>query len=278
MEMSTLADVVITALQPPQLVKVQNRLNVRSAPSISAPRVDRLEPGRSLAVDGVVQGDAFLGKATWFRVANLDQFFWSGGAQLMDEPASAASAINETASAAPSRVHRRSNGTILPLTNAQIGGVFGSFTTRDAKQRGAVVITSPDWESQNLVPLDHHVLGAVMRNPTPVHRIALRHFMAVFDSIEQAGLAHLILTCDGTFVPRYKNWNPVTGELSSHSWGIAIDINARWNSVGCEPALPGETGCLRQLVPMFAANGFAWGGHFSRGMDGMHFELAREDV
>jgi hypothetical protein len=42
----------------------------------------------------------------------------------------------------------------------------------------------------------------------------------------------------------------------------------------------GATGSVRELVPFFEAEGFAWGGYFdpARFRDGMHFELARRDL
>lgn len=55
--------------------------------------------------------------------------------------------------------------------------------------------------------------------------------------------------------------------LSTHSWGLAVDINSFENGLGKEPKLsPGFVKC-------FTDAGFAWGGNFSR-VDGMHFELA----
>lgn len=82
----------------------------------------------------------------------------------------------------------------------------------------------------------------------------------------------------GLWVPRHKGWNPARG-LSSHSWAIAIDLNAPWNGYGATPAPLGAHGSVRELVPFFAAEGFAWGGDFSPPyVDGMHFELARFDL
>ena len=50
-----------------------------------------------------------------------------------------------------------------------------------------------------------------------------------------------------------------------------------------QPAMIGEIGCVRELVPIANECGFYWGGHFgldSNGkvigrMDGMHFEIAK---
>jgi hypothetical protein len=53
----------------------------------------------------------------------------------------------------------------------------------------------------------------------------------------------------------------------------AFDINAAWNERGHRPALVGEKGSVRSLVPIAHKWGFWWAGHFST-PDGMHFEVA----
>lgn len=73
-------------------------------------------------------------------------------------------------------------------------------------------------------------------------------------------------------MPRFVRGSRTT--LSNHSWGTAFDINYAWNCLGALPALRGEKGSVRELVPIAHRHGFYWGGHFSR-RDGMHFEVAR---
>jgi len=89
---------------------------------------------------------------------------------------------------------------------------------------------------------------------------------------ENAGLLAHVLTWAGSFVPRFSRGS--TSVLSNHSFGSAFDINVAWNQLGVEPALVGQKGSVRELVPIAHQNGFYWGGHFSRG-DGMHFEVAK---
>ena len=90
---------------------------------------------------------------------------------------------------------------------------------------------------------------------------------------EKEGLLDRILTFDGSFVPRFIRGS--TSTLSNHAFGTAFDINAQFNPLGQEPAEMGAKGCVRELVPIANRFGFAWGGHFKKRPDGMHFEVAR---
>lgn len=265
-----------TLLQPARTVRIVKRLNLRSQPSLHALRVGRLEPEQLLCVDAVVQGDAFLDRSSWYRIAGSGQYFWSGGAELQEAAEAPPVAVAQPGVAAPD-VRRRANGTILPLEALQVASVYGAFEIEPVGNTGTVTITTPGWQQEHIVEIDHPVLRAIKRNPPPIHHLAKPHLERVLDAIAAADLAHLILTFDGSFMPRYKNWNPASGQLSAHTWGIAIDLNARFNSANREPALPGERGFLHPLVPLFNAAGFAWGGHFSSNVDGMHFELARRN-
>ena len=54
-----------------------------------------------------------------------------------------------------------------------------------------------------------------------------------------------------------------TTTLSNHSFGSAFDINVAWNERDHRPALVGEKGSVRELVPIAHKWGFWWGGYFS---------------
>jgi hypothetical protein len=90
--------------------------------------------------------------------------------------------------------------------------------------------------------------------------------------LEKQNLHTKILSYAGAFYPRYIRGSRT--QLSNHSWGTAFDINVPWNGLNHTPALMGQKGCVRELVPIANEFGFYWGGHFSR-MDGMHFEIAK---
>ena len=104
------------------------------------------------------------------------------------------------------------------------------------------------------------------------NKLAADKLKKLWSDWEEAGLLHLILTWGGSYVPRFVRGSRTT--LSNHSFGTAFDINVPWNQLGSVPALVGQKGSVRELVPIANQNGFYWGGHFSR-KDGMHFSIAR---
>lgn len=87
-----------------------------------------------------------------------------------------------------------------------------------------------------------------------------------FQNLIDRGLEGQLKTFDGCF-----NIRNVRGSnrMSTHSYGLAIDLNAAENGLGEKPAL------TREFVSCFVDAGFAWGGDFER-MDGMHFSYAWE--
>lgn len=66
----------------------------------------------------------------------------------------------------------------------------------------------------------------------------------------------------GIYNPRFKRG---IDELSTHAWGIAIDLNPHLGPLGEESKMPDF------IVKAFTNRGFVWGGVFPR-PDGMHFQ------
>jgi hypothetical protein len=86
-----------------------------------------------------------------------------------------------------------------------------------------------------------------------------------FQNLIKTGKVNELKTWDGCF-----NIRKIRGgkQMSLHSWGIAIDVNAFENGLGREPKLSPE------FVKCFTDAGFDWGGNWKSRKDGMHFQLA----
>lgn len=240
------------------------RLNIRrGAPTTTAAIAARVENGTVLAVRGLVQGENVRGNPDWYAGSD-DTYFWSG--------ATAGFEVSSTPGSVP--VHRRANGTIRPLRAAEIEAVYGKPSYTEAA--GGRVVLESTWVTANIVSVPTPIFGGLGVSTVQMHVKARDPFTRTLAAIEEQGLAERILTFGGTFVPRHKGWNPQRS-LSAHTWGIAIDLNVQWNGYGVEPAEIGKQGSLRELVRLFEAEGFAWGGYFEplSVRDGMHFELAR---
>jgi hypothetical protein len=129
----------------------------------------------------------------------------------------------------------------------------------------------PRWEAQSLAlvslpfPLllawDHSKAVSSFR----CHRRLTGIFPDLFKHIAAAGLASKVRSFGGCFMFRPQR----TGaKLSTHSWGIAIDLNPETNQLGTVGDM--DAG----LIKAFGDAGFEWGGRWiGRGRDPMHFQF-----
>jgi len=130
------------------------------------------------------------------------------------------------------------------------------------------------WVRDNIVTVDIPQLKAVKgSSAVSFHKLAAPQLRKLWSDWEKAGLMHLVLIWGGSFVPRFVRGSTKT--LSNHAFGSAFDINMEWNRLNMLPALVGQKGSVRELVPIANENGFFWGGHFNDRLDGMHFEIAK---
>ncbi|GGF76912.1 hypothetical protein GCM10007301_41020 [Azorhizobium oxalatiphilum] len=158
------------------------------------------------------------------------------------------------------------------LSQAQIEAAFGRFRFSEAAN-GAITILG-NWTRDHIVEVAVPELAPFQRS-IECHTLIAQPLKDAFAEVAAQGLLGHIQAWDGLFVPRHKSWDP-SRSLSSHSWGIAFDINARWNGYGKQPTPAGRLGSVIALVPIFEKHGFYWGGRFSGGsIDGMHFEYCR---
>jgi hypothetical protein len=146
---------------------------------------------------------------------------------------------------------------------------FGRFGWQeDAGQRGAIKILG-DWERHNIVSLaPPFALRDGRGRPISAircHRLAAPALQRALADLAERSLGHLINTFDGCFEARHQQWNP-KHSLSRHSWGIAVDVNARLFPYGSKARQD------ERLIAAFARQGFTWGGDW-REPDPMHFEI-----
>lgn len=96
------------------------------------------------------------------------------------------------------------------------------------------------------------------------HKLIAPLLTAAFARIVAQGLQKSVKTYGGGY-----NWRMKRSQAkpSTHSWGIAIDLNARTNAMGT----PGDMDPA--LVALFEGLGFVWGGRWSgTNKDPMHFQ------
>ncbi len=157
----------------------------------------------------------------------------------------------------------------MTRTTEWVESTFGRFAWRDdSVKRGAIEILG-EWERRNIVsiapPFELRSGGGRPLTAIRCHRLIAPALARVLDDLKQRALCHLINTFDGCFVPRHIGSDP-KGALSRHSWGIAVDVNARLFPYGSEAKQN------PRLIEAFARQGFGWGGEW-RTPDPMHFEV-----
>lgn len=162
------------------------------------------------------------------------------------------------------------------LSEQEVIALFGNPKPTTPAANGAVVPRPGfiDLLGTAHIPSLAGIKGAPVNQNVDCHKKVKAALEAAFAEIAVEGLTNRILSWDGMFVPRHINRD--TGKpLSRHTWGIAFDINAKFNPYKTKPAKPGTEGSVHELVPIFERHGFYWGGRFKSTPDGMHFEWGR---
>ncbi len=177
----------------------------------------------------------------------------------------------------PEGIHWPHKPPFRSLSQSEYRQRFGDFTwqMKPGSNPGREIAITDNWEAEHIVLIDaplFRTLPPYKASRMRVHRKVARQFEQLFRDWEKAGLHKLLLSYDGAYNPRMIRGSATN--LSSHSYGIAFDINAAWNGLGVIPPKAGQKGSVRELVEIANEHGFYWGGHFSR-HDGMHFEVAR---
>jgi hypothetical protein len=165
------------------------------------------------------------------------------------------------------------------VSTSERQAIFGKFDfvaapTDDNPERIKIL---GNWEEENIIQVPLAGFSGIPQAPSSgkmeFHRLAAPQLQGLWNAWKAKDLLKLILTFDGSFVPRFIRGS--RSVLSNHAFGSAFDINFRWNQLGHLPALLGIKGSVRALVPLANEYGFYWGGHFKSRRDGMHFEIAK---
>jgi D-alanyl-D-alanine carboxypeptidase len=146
------------------------------------------------------------------------------------------------------------------LTGGSVAKAVGSFSY--TANRDGTVNPDPSWVAAKIRTMEMPIIGSVTGNI-----VMLPQLRAALTEVVTRKLSSKIYTYDGCYVPRFIAHDPSRG-LSFHTYGTAIDLNARDNYRGIAGKMD------RQVVAIFKKWGFAWGGDWNY-TDPMHFELAR---
>jgi hypothetical protein len=107
--------------------------------------------------------------------------------------------------------------------------------------------------------------AATTVNQITCHKLLVKVFDEVFQTLLTSGLREKVATFGGCFSFRSQR----TGsKLSTHAWGIAVDLNPATNAQGAAGDM--DMG----VIAIFQKAGFTWGGEWEgRSRDPMHFQF-----
>lgn len=152
----------------------------------------------------------------------------------------------------------------VPNGMGEVRSTFGNF--KFVELSGGNVDIDDTWERDNLVTL-RNVCGT--KFSVRMHRLVAPIFeQCLKEAIEVCPDYKLKLM--GSFCPRHKMHDPKR-ELSTHSWGIAFDINWDQNPVSSKLI----TDIPSAFVKVFTDRGWDWGGNWRGTKDSMHFQFAK---
>ena len=97
------------------------------------------------------------------------------------------------------------------------------------------------------------------------HKLVVENFQKVFEDIKAAGLENEVKNYSGIYAPRAIRG--AASHPSTHSWGIAIDLEADKYPLGSSRRFPDA------VIGLFRNAGFFYGADFLSRKDPMHFQL-----
>jgi hypothetical protein len=136
----------------------------------------------------------------------------------------------------------------------EIIDTFGSLDVPDFEQRYIVPFSLP-------YPLFYEG-EKVLRSRC--HFLLVDIFKDVFQAIANSGLQDQVQNYDGIF--QMREIRGENGSPSTHSWGIAIDLEPEKYPLGSSNRFSSE------VIKIFSDRGFSYGGDFASRKDPMHFQ------
>jgi hypothetical protein len=128
----------------------------------------------------------------------------------------------------------------------------------------------PRWETQFLTRIDLPFRLRLSWDKSRLvkqmtcHKLVAPIFTKVFAKLQSAGLQQKITSFGGCFSFRPQRSGT---KLSTHAWGIAIDVNPETNQQGTAGELDSA------IIAILKQAGFSWGGDWQgHSRDPMHFQ------
>src|SRR5437868_6818809 len=144
--------------------------------------------------------------------------------------------------------------TTIPNGLDEIIATFGSLDTPDFEKLNIVSLTFPYALSFGGKPVIHE----------RCHKLTVEHFQKAFQGILDAGLQDQVKDYGGIYNQRAIRSQE--SHPSTHSWGIAIDVEPEAFPLGSDMRFPDG------IVKIFQDAGFFYGGDFKSRKDPMHFQ------
>ena len=167
------------------------------------------------------------------------------------------------AAAATFLFSRKANAPLAYPTTAQRDAWFGpiQFVPAPTNDNAEGIRITNGFEAANIVRKTFPLIGQAA-----IHRLAAPSLEAALTEIQRAGLGAKVKSFAGAYYPRFVRGS--TANLSSHSYGTSIDINAGENPQGKPP-----TADQTLLAPYFEKHGWFWADRYKNSpRDPMHFE------
>lgn len=159
------------------------------------------------------------------------------------------------------------------MNQAQLIKKFGNPMTDKAKfERKWMTLVDLEAYDRIIVPLPSRIY---------CNKLMVQPLLSVFEKLLTTDLYTEIKTWDGLYNVRYMRGSKT--QLSRHTWGLAIDMNAAWN-----PLVKTNTHdhyemrrkfvkWSEKFLQVWRDHGFECGADWKGRIDGMHFEFINFD-